>query len=225
MNVLALADVVSVALLERHWPAPPPLVRPLADIYRRIEDAHRFTAAVVATRQLSYGLASAAHLRHQAELAAVPVVILTTWDPDNLSNLKAAVVDEVLPLSDWGISRCAEMVTSLQDAAHLHRGGDQDRASAGDLIGAQDQLTDSLSDTELAQVAGLTIRQASVARRLALRLTDREIADQLGLKTSTIRRYTEAVLIRLGVHSRRDVSAALAVLRRHRSPTPSAKPG
>jgi DNA-binding CsgD family transcriptional regulator len=69
-----------------------------------------------------------------------------------------------------------------------------------------------LDDRQLARAAGLAPRHAAVARRLALRLTDPEIANELGLKVATVRRYVESVLARLQVHSRREVDAVL----RHR---------
>jgi DNA-binding CsgD family transcriptional regulator len=68
-----------------------------------------------------------------------------------------------------------------------------------------------LDDRELARAAGLAPRQVAVARRLARRLTDVEIAADLGLRLSTTRRYAEAVMGKLQVHSRRDVAAALRV--------------
>jgi DNA-binding NarL/FixJ family response regulator len=68
---------------------------------------------------------------------------------------------------------------------------------------------DALSDHELAQTTGLSPRQASVARLLAWRLTNREIADRLGLRPSTVRRHVEAVFMRVNAGGRREVEAAL----------------
>lgn len=52
---------------------------------------------------------------------------------------------------------------------------------------------------------GLTPREAQVARRLAVRRTNAEIADELFLSEHTVRRHTERVLQKLSVGSRRDV--------------------
>lgn len=56
----------------------------------------------------------------------------------------------------------------------------------------------------------LTPTQTRVAMLLADRLTNREIAEELGVKASTARRHTEAVLLRLDVNSRFKVVDRLA---------------
>jgi len=56
----------------------------------------------------------------------------------------------------------------------------------------------------------LTPTQARVAALLADRLTNDEIAHELGIKPSTARRHTEAVLLRMDVNSRFKVVAKLA---------------
>jgi DNA-binding CsgD family transcriptional regulator len=57
---------------------------------------------------------------------------------------------------------------------------------------------------------GLTRREAQVARLLARRATNREIAEQLGMSPHTVRHHTENVFAKLGVHSRRALGAQLA---------------
>jgi DNA-binding CsgD family transcriptional regulator len=52
---------------------------------------------------------------------------------------------------------------------------------------------------------GLTPREAQVARRLAVRRTNAEIAEELFLSEHTVRKHTEQVLRKLSVSSRRDV--------------------
>lgn len=52
---------------------------------------------------------------------------------------------------------------------------------------------------------GLTPREAQVARRLAVRRTNAEIAEELHVSGHTVRRHTEQVLRKLRVASRRDV--------------------
>lgn len=56
---------------------------------------------------------------------------------------------------------------------------------------------------------GLSPRQAEVAALLARRMTDKEIAAQLGVSRHTARRHVELVLIRLRVHGRAEVSDLL----------------
>ena len=69
-------------------------------------------------------------------------------------------------------------------------------------------------DCEVAQAPslgrlGLTRREAQVARLLARRATNREIADQLDMSPHTVRHHAENVFAKLGVHSRRAVRARL----------------
>src|SRR5690349_11795267 len=56
----------------------------------------------------------------------------------------------------------------------------------------------------------LTPTQARVAVLLADRLTNQEIALELGVKQSTARRHTEAVLLRLDINSRFKVVGRLS---------------
>lgn len=56
---------------------------------------------------------------------------------------------------------------------------------------------------------GLTERQIQVARLLAERCSNREIAEELGFTESTAGRHTEHVMKKLGVSSRKEVRSKL----------------
>lgn len=55
----------------------------------------------------------------------------------------------------------------------------------------------------------LTPRQTEIAQLLAMRRSNREIAERLGISRSTAKRHTEDVLARLGLTSRRDVERVM----------------
>ena len=54
---------------------------------------------------------------------------------------------------------------------------------------------------------GLTRREAQIARLLARRATNREIADQLDLSPHTVRHHVENIFAKLGIHSRRSIAS------------------
>jgi DNA-binding CsgD family transcriptional regulator len=56
---------------------------------------------------------------------------------------------------------------------------------------------------------GLTRREAQIARLLARRATNREIAEQLDVSPHTVRHHVENIFAKLGVHSRRSIVAQL----------------
>jgi len=56
---------------------------------------------------------------------------------------------------------------------------------------------------------GLTAREAQVARLLARRATNWEIAEQLDMSPHTVRHHVESIFAKLGIHSRRFVAAQL----------------
>lgn len=64
-------------------------------------------------------------------------------------------------------------------------------------------------ESELRKWFGLTRMEARVARMLAQGLTNAEIAQSQFISAHTARHHTESVLLKLGVHSRREVSRLL----------------
>ncbi len=52
---------------------------------------------------------------------------------------------------------------------------------------------------------GLTVRELEIARLLAARLSDKEIAERLAISPRTVSTHVVAILAKLGVHSRREV--------------------
>jgi DNA-binding CsgD family transcriptional regulator len=54
---------------------------------------------------------------------------------------------------------------------------------------------------------GLTRREAQIARLLARRSTNGEIAEQLGVSPHTVRHHVENIFAKLGIHSRRSIVA------------------
>lgn len=73
----------------------------------------------------------------------------------------------------------------------------------------QHPLAPTLSPEELAARYGLTRAETRVALLLEGARTSRQIAEQLGISVHTARRHAEAVLKKLGVHSRAAVAARL----------------
>lgn len=71
---------------------------------------------------------------------------------------------------------------------------------------AQDQ--EGATAPSLARL-GLTRREAQVARLLARRATNREIAEKLAMSPHTVRHHAENVFAKLGVHSRRAIASQL----------------
>ena len=57
---------------------------------------------------------------------------------------------------------------------------------------------------------GLTRREAQIARLLARRATNREIADQLDVSPHTVRHHVENIFTKLGIHSRRSIVSQFA---------------
>lgn len=64
-------------------------------------------------------------------------------------------------------------------------------------------------DNDLRRRFELTERESEVARLMADRFSNFEIARRLGISVHTVRRHSERVLGKLEIHSRNDVRAAL----------------
>ena len=67
-----------------------------------------------------------------------------------------------------------------------------------------------LGESALAARFGLTRQESRVAVMLADQLSNREVAERLGVSVHTARHHTERVLAKLHVHSRHDVRKAIS---------------
>jgi DNA-binding CsgD family transcriptional regulator len=65
-------------------------------------------------------------------------------------------------------------------------------------------------EAEFAARFGLTPRESEILPFLALRLTDREIADRLCISPKTVMNHTASILGKLGITSRREVAVVAA---------------
>jgi len=81
--------------------------------------------------------------------------------------------------------------------------------SSVDFLLGRNSEVEAVSAADLARNVRLSPRQATVALLLARRLSNAEIAQELGLSMSTVGGHVEAVYMRLAVHRRRDVEPAL----------------
>jgi DNA-binding CsgD family transcriptional regulator len=110
-------------------------------------------------------------------------------------------------------------VNSTQsDAVVAHLGGVPYRIRLRSLEGLSDVIVAIVDNAppvlpgvpDLKERFGFTDREAEVARMLAARLTNKEIARSLGVTTFTAERHTERILDKLGINSRRHVQDAIA---------------
>jgi DNA-binding CsgD family transcriptional regulator len=77
------------------------------------------------------------------------------------------------------------------------------------LVSLKRWPTELVSVAPAGSSAGLTTREALVARLLSERQSNLEIATILGISPHTARHHTEQVLVKLGLHSRSGVRARL----------------
>jgi DNA-binding CsgD family transcriptional regulator len=73
----------------------------------------------------------------------------------------------------------------------------------------QEERADVICDNRMKRCFGLTARERQVARLLAERYSNKEIAHRLNVAVSTAGRHTERVLKKLGIATRRDVRRKL----------------
>jgi DNA-binding CsgD family transcriptional regulator len=71
-------------------------------------------------------------------------------------------------------------------------------------------LTRSARDPDLDPVTALTSREMEVLGFLCVRLTDREIADQLSISPRTVGSHVGRVIAKLGAANRREAAAIAA---------------
>jgi DNA-binding CsgD family transcriptional regulator len=81
---------------------------------------------------------------------------------------------------------------------------------AGVLVLLEPLFREPLSDDDLRQRYGLTMQEIRVARRIADRQRNNEIAHALGISVHTTRRHTERVLEKMGIASRAQVAERIS---------------
>ena len=103
-----------------------------------------------------------------------------------------------------------EAVNSVQIGGSRFRLATEHHESTGWIVVLMQERGESvLCDERLKSCFGLTRREIQVARLLAERQSNREIADLLDVTIYTAGRHTERVMRKLGVASRRDVRSKL----------------
>ena len=125
---------------------------------------------------------------------------------------RAQILERVLGAAEDAIN------STQADAIVAHLGGVPYRIRLRSLAGLSDVIVAIVDNTppplpgvaDLKERFGFTDREAEVARLLAARLTNKEIARSLGVTTFTAERHTERILDKLGINSRRHVQDAIA---------------
>jgi len=132
--------------------------------------------------------------RHQAALAASSAIL------------------SIARATPGGVAAACEVVLRGSRAEYRLRARALRAKAPGGLVIVtvrQHPLASTLGPEELAARFGLTRAEARVALLLEGARTSRQIAEQLGISVHTARRHAEAVLKKLGVHSRGAVGARL----------------
>ena len=131
---------------------------------------------------------------------------MTTFPPDVATELLREA-KKCITSGEWGGRGQHEVVTSM---------GTIFISATREYFGAPMVLTCVFIDREASlkqhstvEAIGLTPTQMSVARLIARRLKNGEIAEELGISPHTVRRHTEAIFQRLDVTSRTEVERAL----------------
>lgn len=83
-------------------------------------------------------------------------------------------------------------------------------AQSAVLVSIDRLRTETPSPDMLGAQYGLTAREVEIATLLAQRFTNDEIAKAVGLSPHTTRHHTESVLLKVGVHSRRELREIVA---------------
>lgn len=108
---------------------------------------------------------------------------------------------------------------ATRDARYRLRGTvipDMSRTTGAFALLQIERLTPSLPSVAQATTAfGITVREAEISLLLAQRMTNLQIATQLGISVHTARRHTENVFRKLGVRLRGDVMSRLQAGRAH----------
>lgn len=137
------------------------------------------------------------------ECPSTRVVMVSFWDTPNY--LLAAYQAGAVGYISKGASR-AEMVAEIERAL-----SDRPRASSDFVRRLLDREAHGASSAARRNVEALSPRLREILSLLAAGLTNRDIADRLGVKLGTVKKQVEIILDRLGVDNRTKAAMIWAV--------------
>jgi len=112
-----------------------------------------------------------------------------------------------------GARGCLTYAASPSDVADAMKAATEGRTAVGaavlrQLVGGQPRPAETALRATPADL--LTGREVVVLQQLAAGLSTREIAGHLGISTQTVRKHTQHILVKLGVHSKLEAAALAA---------------
>ncbi len=146
--------------------------------------------------------------------AAVRAITSTLTGEQGATRAPAPLPSLSEPIATLDVAPTLRHEVATDDGLYIVRGSRVPGAGSAVLLVTLERRPVPLPPLEeLCRRHGLTRKEARVAVLLAEGKSNTEIADELFISAHTARHHTESVLLKLGVHSRREVSPAL--LRRH----------
>ncbi len=115
----------------------------------------------------------------------------------NTTSIRPAIWKKII--RHLGSSACPQLAFRIPSGATME----------GELLVVVVEGMDLPKQNDLRRQFDLTRRETEVAGLMAGRLSDREIADLLGISIHTARRHAESALKKIGVQDRRNLRAAL----------------